>query len=149
MTHIIPVLDTTPMMPIFSQELKTQERDREQLICEVFIILPLVPPYLTIYYLFENLSILQTRLKIFQPQKFINCTFGHICMHLETRCFLIFQNILETTRNSRVCRDFFSNSVKYFFCKKLGAFNEIFLACSSLTCDIFATKSWFLRRAKS
>ena len=61
-------------------------------------------------------------------------------MHVETRYFLIFQNIFRI-KNFRNCTNFFSGSPKYYF---LGTFNEIFLTFSSLACNIFSKNSWFL-----
>ena len=61
-------------------------------------------------------------------------------MHVETRYFLIFRNILGI-KNFWNRTNFFSGSPKYYF---LGTFNETFLTLSSLACNIFSKNSWFL-----
>ena len=43
-----------------------------------------------------------------------HCSSWDICMHVETRHFLIFKNILETTTNFRNHRDYFQNISKFF-----------------------------------
>ena len=64
-------------------------------------------------------------------------------MHVETRYFLIFQNILGSTKNFRNQMDFFSSSAKYYFLQKVGTFIETFiLTWSSLASNIFSKKSF-------
>ena len=70
-------------------------------------------------------------------------------MHVENRYFFIFQNILETKKNFRNLLTFFQILLSTIFYKKSGTFNETFLNWSSLTCNIFSKKSWFLFSDKS
>ena len=64
-------------------------------------------------------------------------------MHVETRYFLIFQNILGSTKNFRNQMDFFSSSAKYYFLQKVGTFIEtLILTWSSLASNIFSKKSF-------
>ena len=65
-------------------------------------------------------------------------------MHVESSYFLIFQNILGTKKNFRNRKDFFQVLLGTILYKRSGTFNETFLTWSSLTCNIFSIKSWFL-----
>ena len=65
-------------------------------------------------------------------------------MDVETRYFLIFQNILGTTKNFRNRRDLFQILLSSIFYKKSDTFSEIFLTWSFLTNDIFWKKNWLL-----
>ena len=70
-------------------------------------------------------------------------------MHVENRYFFIFQNILELKRIFEIVVSFFQILLSTIFYKKSGTFNETFLTWSSLTCNIFSKKSWFLFSDKS
>ena len=60
-------------------------------------------------------------------------------MHVDTRYFLIFQNILGT-KNFEITGTFFQALLSTVFYKKSDIFNETFLILSSLACNIFSKK---------
>ena len=53
-----------------------------------------------------------------------HCSSWDICMHVETRYFLIFENILGTTTNFRNHRDYFQDISKFF---KITCFPLIYI----------------------
>ena len=69
-------------------------------------------------------------------------------MYVETRYFLIFQNMVGT-KNFRNRMDFCQVLLSTIFYKKSGTFNENFLTLSSLACNISWKNSWFLFLDKS
>ena len=68
-------------------------------------------------------------------------------MHVETRSFLIFQNILGT-KNFQNHMNFFQVPLSTIFYKKSGTFIET-LNLSLLACNNFPKNSWFLFLDKS
>ena len=61
------------------------------------------------------------------------CCTWDICVHVENSYFLIFQNILGTTKNFQNRRDFFQVLLGTILYKRSGTFDETFLTWSSLT----------------
>ena len=66
-------------------------------------------------------------------------------MHVETRYFLVFQNILGI-KKFRNRTNFFSGSPKYYFLQKVRyiQWNDLNVPLSSLALNIFSKNSWFL-----
>ena len=75
-------------------------------------------------------------------------------MHVEARYFLIFENILRTTRNFQNRGNSFQVLLSTIFYKSSGTFNETFLTLSMLTYNIFSKKqlasvSWYISSSKT
>ena len=79
----------------------------------------------------------------------IYCISWDICVPVETRYFLIFQNILGATKNFSIAGTFFQILLSTIFYKKSGTFNEASLSWTSLTWNIFSKKRCVLCRDKS
>ena len=63
-------------------------------------------------------------------------------MHVETRYYLIFQNILETTKNFQNPREFFSSSAKYYFLQKFR-----YIQRNHLNLELISMKYFHKKRA--
>ena len=68
---------------------------------------------------------------------------------LQFQVFFEFLNNLATTKNFDIAGTFFQVLLSTIFYKKSCTSNEAFLTWSTLTCNIFSEKSWFLYSYKS
>ena len=101
-----------------------------------------------IYYLFQNLQILQPQVKMFQPRKFIAVLEIPVSMQ-KPGVFGFFKRSQELQKIFEIAGTFFQVVLSTIFYGNPGIFNETFLTWRSLACNIFSKQSWFLFLDKS